>query len=488
MESSNTKQAGWVFVGSLMSFLFTVVSSMILSRYFNKEDYGTYKQVLYVYNTLLAVFTLGLPRAYSFFLPRVKLEESRHLIHKISFILFSLGTTMSFLLFFFADYIGIVLNNGQLPDALRLFAIVPTLMLPTMGLDGILATFRKAKTMAFYNIITRILMLLFVALPVLLFDMGYKEAIIGFVVASAISFVIAEVMIHSPLNGLNHTKTNISYKNIFSFALPLLVASIWGIIQESADSFFVSRYFGTQIFAEFANGNMALPFAGMIIAACATVLSPIYSKLDSQDVDPQKEIMPLWVGTFEKSAMLIYPLTLYTIFYADAIMVVLYGYAYKVSSLYFVIKALFNFIYVMTIGPLLINVGYVKYYSLVQMVTAIGVVLFDIISVYTVHSPYAISIVQLGFNVGGTIYFLFIIARYFRVSFIELFPIKMLLEIFVIAFIILTIIRIMTNYLCIPDIYTLCISSFLFTVVYITVCKKVGINYFQLIRAFIKRS
>ena len=57
-QTNNTKQAAWTAIGSLFSFGFSIVSSMILSRYFDKADYGTYKQAMYVYNTLLTVFAL----------------------------------------------------------------------------------------------------------------------------------------------------------------------------------------------------------------------------------------------------------------------------------------------------------------------------------------------------------------------------------------------------------------------------------------------
>lgn len=66
-QTSNTKQAAWIAIGSFFSFIVGIVSPMILSRYFGKGDYGTYKQVMYVYNTLLTIFTLGLPKAYAYF-------------------------------------------------------------------------------------------------------------------------------------------------------------------------------------------------------------------------------------------------------------------------------------------------------------------------------------------------------------------------------------------------------------------------------------
>ena len=105
-QTSNTKQAAWLGIGSMSSFAIGVISSMILSRFLPKGDYGTYKQVLYVYETLLVVFTLGLPRAYSYFLPRININQAKSLIKKISVLFLLMGGVMSILLFVFADYIG----------------------------------------------------------------------------------------------------------------------------------------------------------------------------------------------------------------------------------------------------------------------------------------------------------------------------------------------------------------------------------------------
>ena len=91
-NKSNTYQALWVGLGSLSSFGLSVVSAVILSRYFDKAEYGTYKQILYVYNSLLIIFTAGLPRVFGYFLPRVDISQGKHLVWKVSKILF-LSTT-----------------------------------------------------------------------------------------------------------------------------------------------------------------------------------------------------------------------------------------------------------------------------------------------------------------------------------------------------------------------------------------------------------
>ena len=146
--TNNAKQAAWVAIGSFVSFSFAIVSSMILSRYFDKEEYGTYKQVLYVYNSLLTIFTLGLPKAFSYFLPRSPLNEAKSLIRKITNLFFFLGGILSILLFITSGFIADFLRNPELEVALKVFSPVPFLLLPTMGLDGILATYKETKSLA----------------------------------------------------------------------------------------------------------------------------------------------------------------------------------------------------------------------------------------------------------------------------------------------------------------------------------------------------
>ena len=320
MSTNNTKQAAWVAIGSLCSFGFSIVSSMILCRYFNKADYGTYKQVMYVYNTLLTVFTLGLPKAFSYFLPRVELAQTKSLIRKIT----------------------------------NLF------MLPTMGLDGILATFKQTKFIALYNILTNVFKLICVALPVMIWDLGYVEALWGFVFASFVTFLLALYLKYLPVRNQGNEKCAITYKEIFKFSIPLLTASLWGILITSADQFFISRYFGNEVFAEFSNGSMELPFVGMIVGACATVLSPIFSRLSHEKVDPMKEVYPLWMSVFEKTAKLIYPIVIYCLVFADVVMVTLYSGKYVDSQNYFRIKLITNFFTLIAYGPLIINIGKVQ--------------------------------------------------------------------------------------------------------------------------------
>ena len=77
---SRTLQALWLALANLLSLSVTLVMQAVLCRYMTTSEYGTYSQVLYVYNTLLAVFSLGLPKAYA----RVSPEEGRDVVRKLN--------------------------------------------------------------------------------------------------------------------------------------------------------------------------------------------------------------------------------------------------------------------------------------------------------------------------------------------------------------------------------------------------------------------
>lgn len=92
---SNTHQAFWVVIGSLSSLSLAIVSSAILSRYFTKEEYGTYRQIIYIYTTLLIIFTGGLPEVFAYYLPRFNITAGKYIVWKITKTLFLSGLIFS---------------------------------------------------------------------------------------------------------------------------------------------------------------------------------------------------------------------------------------------------------------------------------------------------------------------------------------------------------------------------------------------------------
>lgn len=422
-NSSNTIQAFWVAMGSLSSFALGIISAAILSRYFDKAEYGTYRQILYVYNTLLVIFSAGLPRVFAYFLPRYSLEQGKYIVWKVSRLLLFFGIIFSIILFFFSDLIAQILKNPELGTGLKYFSPIPMLLLPTLGIEGIFSTYKKTIYIAIYNTLTRILMLLFIVMPVIILNGSYLYAIYGWLAVSFLSFGIAWYFKGIPFRNVSLKKANLRFKEIFDYSIPLLTASLAGIAIKSADQFFISRYFGKEVFAEYANGFIQLPFVGMITSATSVVLMPMFSKMIHEKADI-KNITELWQSALEKSAILIFPLIVFFIFHAKTIVLMLYSDLYINSTIYFQIAMFTNFFNIIIFAPLLFSLGETKFYFWLHFVFAILIWAGEYLIVIIINNPIAIAAFSVFLSISMTIVAIKKVTNLFKVSFTELFPLK----------------------------------------------------------------
>lgn len=486
-QTSNTKQAAWVAIGSFFSFIVGIVSPMILSRYFDKGDYGTYKQVMYVYNTLLAIFTLGLPKAYAYFLPKYSIEYSRDIISKVTKIFFILGVIFSLFLLCFANPISKVMNNPELMNALIAFSPTPFLLLPTMGLDAIYASFRKTKYLAYYTIITRILTIACIVLPVVLFSGNYMHAIIGFDIASLITFFLALYLKSWPIRKVENKKSNLTYKEIFKFSLPLLYASLWGMIIASSNQFFISRYYGNETFAEFSNGFMELPFVGMILGSISAILLPVFSGMDKGN-GMNNEMLIVWKAALLKSAKLIFPMLIFSIFFAQPIMTCMYGDLYAQSSIYFVIKNISGLLYIIPYYPIILAIGQTKAYANIHMLTAFMIVIAEYIVCKTCDSAVYVAITSEFCQLFKLFPLMMIIASYARRSFADLISPKLLGKLLLVSIIASIPPLIILNYIESNKFVSLFIGLSFFIIDYYVLCWFSNITYRDIIDGFLKEN
>lgn len=430
-EKSNTSQAVWIAVGNMFSTGIALVSAMILSRYFDKEDYGTYKQVIYIYSTMQIVFTLGLPRCFSYFLPRLPIEQAKYTIKKITNIFYITGAIFACILFVGSPFLADAFKNDKLVDAIRIYSPVAFFLLPTLGLEGILATFRKSEYIAIYNTLTRVFMLVCIVLPVIIFHGSYKMALWGFVASSFITYLLALYLQYKPLKGIQHKRTSISYKDIWKFSLPLVTASIWGALMNSTDQFFISRYFGTEVFASFSNGAMQLPFVGMITAATITVTTPLFSRYIGEGNN--KEAIDLWSRSTIKCSLILIPLIVFFISFAKPLMIAMYGEQYSDSAIFFQIKQMASFAQVVTAGTFIFAIGATKFYSNLHMYAMIVLLPLEYFAALYCHSAYWVTAIHVVVTLAMALAVFIFVAKRLRTNIIDFIPIKNLSRILIIS-------------------------------------------------------
>lgn len=481
-------QAFWVLLGSLSSFALSIISAAILSRYLEKTEYGTYRQILYVYNTLLIVFTVGLPRTFSYFLPRFNLAQGKDIVSKITRVLFLTGLAFSICLFLLSGIIASLLKNPELATGLKLFSPIPMLLLPTMGIEGIFATYKKTAYIAIYNTITRFLMLMFIVLPVVILKGNYLYAIYGWSVASMISLCIALYFKGIPFKGIGAVKANLSYTEVLTYSLPLAVASIAGIAIRAADQFYISRFFGPEVFAEFANGFLELPFVGMVTGATSMVLMPLFSKMiyDKSNVE---NILSLWRNALLKSAIIIYPLVIFFIFNAKNIVELLYSSTYHNSAIYFQIAMVLNFFNIIIFAPLLLAMGKTKVYARVIIINAVAEWSIGYLIVLAFNSPVAIAILSVTLSITRVLIFIKYISILLKVSPFTLFPVKIIAVLITHALLVIAFVNLVNSQLLPPLVnYVSLIVTFVgFTVILLCTAPIFRLDYLAVVKPLINR-
>lgn len=486
---SNSIQAVWVGIGSLSSFGLTIISAMILSRYLDKDEYGTYRQILYIYNTLLVVFSAGIPNVFAYFLPRHNINEGKDIINKTTIILGLLGCCFTLFLYFASNILANLLNNKEIAVGLKYFSLIPLFLLPTLGIEGIFTSYKKAHYIALYNIITRSIMLLFIITPVIFLKNSYLYAILGWILSSIISLAIAYKFKSIPFSKHKKFKTNVRYLDLLKYSIPLMIASISEILIKTADQFYISRYFGAATFADFSNGFIQLPFVGMITGAVSAVLLPLFSKMVYSNSNTDS-LLSIWRGVIVKSAIIIYPMVLYFIFYADNIIEILYTNKYLGSTIYFRIAMIVNLFNIIIFSPILLALGKVKIYPIINSVCAITIWVLGYLTVTLYNSPIMIAILSICISIIKNLFFLIYTSKQLSISWIEFIPINKLLSITGQSLILLILLNLIFTNLAdsLNIILSIVLSSILFLFGLVLTGPIVKIDYIKYVKSIINKN
>ncbi len=488
LQNSNTLQAFWLGIGTLSSLALSIVTSAILSRYFNKSDYGTYRQIIYAYSTLLVIFSAGLPNVFSYFLPRYSIQQGKDIVIKITLALFVLGVIFSIALFACSKPIAMVLKNPELEKGLKIFSVIPMLLLPTLGIDGIFATYKKTFISAIYNTITRVLMFFCIVLPIILIKASYEYAIYGWIVVSFFSLFLAFYFQRLPFQGLIVEKSLLKYKDIFMYSLPIAIASIWGIAVRAADQFFISRYFGTEVFAEFSNGFIELPFVGIVTYASSNVILPIFSKM-TRDKSGIHEIINLWRSTLKKSATIIYPIVIFFIFNSETIIVLLYSNAYEKSATYFQIALILNFFNIILFSPLMFSIGETKLFAKIHLIFALATWSIEYLIVLVIPSPIGIAICSVTMAILKVFVFITFLLNYFKITISYFIPLRYIFTLIIhssisLAISKLCILILLSNF---SKIESFIANFILYLILLLGTAKMFKLNYFYVLDPIMKK-
>lgn len=487
-KTSNFNQALWLSVGQIGNYVVAFLSAAILSRYLSKEEYGTYRQILYVYTTMMSLFTIGLPSVFSYFIPRLNTSQQKTLINTLNRLFILLGALFSISLYFLSTPISIWLKNPELSIGLKIFSVFPLFTLPSLGVEGIYTALRKTKFTALYQLFSRIMMLIFIVTPVVFIRPDYKLAVIGWGVASFATFALAMYMKTKPYRNIKSERVPKLYKTVFDYSIPLMGAFIAGFFISAADQFYISRFYGTEAFADYSNGMLSIPIVLLVTIPIKNVLLPLFSKADS--LGNLAPAIKSYTNAVNKSIVLAFPLLVYSVFFAKEILVFVYGERYSVSESYMRFYLIRDFLSVLPYFSVFLALGMSKIYLYMHIVGAIYVWIFGLLVVSLKLPPSFIVLVRSMFYFSSTVYAFYYI---YKRNKINLFPKEILNKIISVTLhsilILLPMYYLVRYYFILewPSIFILALTVVLFYVLLVITGRIIRTNYLEVFIILFKK-
>lgn len=402
MKNSHTFNTFIVTLGRSFERIVLLISTIILSRYLTQTDYGTYRQVILITGLMITIFSFGIPQSINYFLPQFSRDTQKSFIIQTMIFQIALGVLSAIIIWFGAGFISASFQNVAFKGFLRFMVLYPIFLLPVSSYSNIFICIDKAKLSGILSSILGVIKLILILIPVFL-----KLSVYYIFFAINIFVIVQFVLIIFIIFRL-FTKINVKFSyEIFikqiKFALPIGFASILGILIVKIDQLMISSYFSTEEYATYSIGSLEIPFVNILTVSAMAVLTPFFVKqFKDQRIDL---FIKKWQNSLLKISYIIFPVSIFFIFFAEETMVFLYSDKYLLSAMIFRIYVFRLFVKITFFGHILLALGRSKIifiYTLITLITNIvlnfvSIKLFGFIgpAIATVIASYIISFLQL---------------------------------------------------------------------------------------------
>lgn len=413
MAHSRTFKTTILSFGRILTTFSGLISIVVLSRLFSKQDYATYRQTLLVYTFIAPLLASGLPQSLYYFIPRDR-NNSRSILMGNLLMLFLIGIIFMVAILFGGNHlIAKKFSNPALASLLLIYSPYALLALPVLNINACLMSCDRVKTLVGYNISSRFFTVILVVGLVLVWRTP-KASIVATVLAELIVFVPAMILMYRATVG---AAWNFNIGNLWQqvkYSVPLGFASGLGKVDMSLDKLIVSSMCAPDIFAVYVNGSMEIPLIGVLTGSITSVLLPDIVRFYKED--NKTAALELWKRASVKCAMVLLPVMCFLMVMASEIMTILFSAKYAESVRPFRVYLLLLPIRVVTWGTMLMAAGKTRLvlYNmigglvlnlglsviLVHQIGYIGAVLGTVMAIYIWNVPFNIIAISKLYSVS----------------------------------------------------------------------------------------
>ncbi len=276
--SSVAKDAVTLTISNFMVSVIGVITSMLLARFRTLNEYGTFSQIIMITDLVSTILLLGLPSSVNYFVAKADTEEEKQKFITLYLVLSTLLTALiGGILFICLPLIKSYFNNPYITTFAYIFAIYPWASIMINSLSNVCVVYGKSSKLLLFNVVHAVVNLVILLVAQFL-SCNFKIYTAMYMASMLIFAIFAVCWIVKIAHGLKLIIDRKLLKNIFTFAIPIGLASSVGTLNGELDKLIIGKFFTTEQYAIFANAAKTLPVT-VLATSLSTVLLPKFVRL-----------------------------------------------------------------------------------------------------------------------------------------------------------------------------------------------------------------
>lgn len=270
-------KAGPLVLARFFTAGLSVCIPLVLARALTLPEYGTYKQLLLLSQTLSYVLPFGVPQSLFYFLPRSGVRRP-YLGHSLLF-MSGMGVMAGALLLALGPHLARAFSNPELGLHVHALAVYTAALVGSFGLEVSLTSRGRTTTAARVYLVSDVSRALLVVAPVLLgAGMGVMMwALAGHALARwGAAWWVSLHGEQGPLFDMAKLRRQLAY------AAPFGAAMLLAIPQQQAHQYAVSLAVSPELFALYAVGCFQLPLVDLLYTPTSEVLMVRLGELERE--------------------------------------------------------------------------------------------------------------------------------------------------------------------------------------------------------------
>jgi O-antigen/teichoic acid export membrane protein len=303
--ASLSGQAGVVILGRGLAFVFAFLVPVVLVRVVSQEDYGIYREALFVFSTFMPILQFGLTQSLFYFFPRREAERPALMTQTHLFLLAS-GTAFAILLILLRE--PVARYFGQPAMAEYMFWIGPfTALMVLSSTIEVLTIVEQKVRLTFWVVMGSegLRSVLVVLVGALTRDVGMMLGALTVFSLARTVFVVYYCR-RQGLTDLKAVKRPFLMEQL-AYAVPFGLAGTVVTIVSSVDRFYVSRLFDSATFAVYSVGCFQLPIVTIVFTSATSVILGRMSELQKEG--RLRDMLALWRSATRKMSHVSIPVT-----------------------------------------------------------------------------------------------------------------------------------------------------------------------------------